>query len=197
MRACANMKTPSPERDLRGMMIQALIASPKQALLRNLWPVRPANLLMEFPAAVQRHGEIGTGNVDLLARTGGGRWSTFVVCELKVDGTTPYDALVQAIHYASALDVEVNGIIDKLPPADQSIYRSLFGSNSTSQEPLRFGAMAIIPNRPGVEAKTQEALDTLGTSNNWLDVMLFDSPVEGQFRPVRRFRSAGDLLSKV
>jgi len=191
IRACANMKRPSPERDLQGVIVQALSTSPKHELLQNLWPVRPANCMMEFPAPVDRNGHIGTGNIDLLARTGRGRWPTFVVCELKVDRTTPYDALVQAIHYAAALDVEVNGITHELPPADRSIYRSLFGSNLTAQAPLRFGAMAIIPNGRGVEAATRKALDNLDTSNAWLDVMLFDPREDEQFRPVLRFRSEG------
>ena len=191
IRACAQMKPSSPERHLQGEIFRELSTSPKHELLRNLRPVCPANCLMEIPAAVQRHGRVGTGNIDLLARTGRGRWSTFVVCELKVDTTTPYDAMVQAIQYAAALDVEVNGITNELPPADRSIYRSLFGSSSTAQYPLRFGAMAIVPNLPGAEAKARTALENLDTRNAWLDVMLFDRREDGQFRPVLRFRSAG------
>lgn len=191
IRACAQMKPSSPERHLQGEIFRELSTSPKHELLRNLRPVCPANCLMEIPAAVQRHGRVGTGNIDLLARTGRGRWSTFVACELKVDTTTPYDALIQAIQYAAALDVEVNGIAHELPPANRSIYRSLFGSSSTAQDPLRFGAMAIVPNLPGAEAKARTALDDLGTSSAWLDVMLFDPSDVGRFRPERRFRNAG------
>lgn len=191
IRACANMKRTSPERHLQGVIVQALSTSPKHKLLQNLRPVRPANCMMEIPTPVDRYGNIGTGNIDILARTGRGRWPTFVICELKVDTTTPYDAMVQAIRYAVALDVEVNGITHELKPANRSVYRSLFGSNLTSQEPLRFGAMAIVPNHPGAEAKARTALDDLGTSSAWLDVMLFDPREDEQFRPVLRFRSAG------
>lgn len=191
IRACRDMKPPSPERDLQGVIFRDMSTSPKHELLQNLWPVRPANCLMEIPTAVQRQGRVGTGLIDLLARTGRGRWPTFVACELKVDSTTPYDAMVQAIQYAAALDVEVNGIPHVLKPADRSNYRSLFGSSSTARDPLRFGAMAIIPNGRGVEAAAQRALDKLGTSSAWLDVMLFDRSEDGQFRPVLRLRDAG------
>jgi len=191
IRACSNMKQPSPERDLQGVILHDLLKSPKHELLRNLWPVRPANCLMEIPTAIQRRGQIGTGNIDLLVRTGRGRWPTFVICELKVDKTTPYDAMVQAIHYAVALDVEVNGIANEIEPADRALYRFLLGSNSTAQDPLRIGAMAIIPNRPGVEKATHEALDTLSANSSWLDVMLFDRGENGEFRPVLRMRDVG------
>jgi hypothetical protein len=148
--------------------------------------------MMEYPAAVNRHGRIGktAGTIDLLARTGRGRWPTFVVCELKEDATTPYDAMVQAIRYAAALDTEVNGISYELPPANRSIYRKLFGSRSSALDPLRFGAMAIIPNRRGAKEAAQRALDDLGASGAWLDVMLFDGADDGQFRPALRLRDA-------
>ena len=191
IRECANMMRPSPERDLQGVIVQDLSMSPKHELLQNLQPVRPANCMMEIPSAVKRNGDIGTGNIDILARTGRGRSTTCVVCELKVDKTTPYDTMVQAIHYAAALDVEVNGIKHELEPADRSVYRVLFGSNSTSKNPLRFGAMAIVPNGPGIEAAAQRALENLGTNSAWLDVMLFNRSDDGRFRPVFRFSDAG------
>lgn len=184
-----SLRRASVERRVQGEVVRELLKTPKHRLLQNLWPVRPANCMMEIPTAIERRGRVGTGNIDLLARTGRGRWPTFVVCELKTDSTTtPYNALVQAIRYAAALDVEVNGISHRLPPADRSVYRRLFGSNSKAQHPLRFGAMAIVPSRRGVADDAKKALNALDTSDAWLDVMLFDGAQDGQFRPTLRLR---------
>ncbi len=146
---------------------------------------------MEIPTAVTAAGKIGTGNIDVLARMGRGRNVRYVVCELKADKTTPYDAMVQAIHYAAALSVEVNGIEHEIEPADWSVYRSFFGSKSTSQEALRFGAMAIIPNAHGVKGAARKALDDLEADDAWLDVMLFDRDKHGDLRPRYRLTGAG------
>ncbi|MDA9982977.1 hypothetical protein N9H39_09680 [Gammaproteobacteria bacterium] len=180
---------PSHERELQGIFVRDMSSSPKHDLLKNLQPVRPARCMMEIPAAVNASGEIRTGNIDILARMREGRSTRYVVCELKVDKTAPYDAMVQAIHYATALDIEVNGIENEIEPANKSVYHFLFGSKSTSQGALRFGAMAIIPNGLGVEGASRKALDDLDTQDAWLDVMLFEW--KGKLIPICRLKDGG------
>jgi len=191
IRKRAEKTKPSPERELQGVLVRDMSSSPKHDLLKNLHPVLPARCMMEIPAAVTADGSIGTGNIDVLARTGRGRNVRYVVCELKVDKTTPYGAMVQAIRYAAALSVEVNGIEDEIEPADRSVYRSFFGSKSTLQEALRCGAMAIIPNARGAEAAARKALDDLDADDAWLDVMLFDWDKHGDLLPRYRLAGAG------
>ena len=100
-------------------------------------------------------------------------------------------AMKQAIQYLAALDVEVNGINNEIDPADRAVYRTLFGSNSTSQAKLRFGAMAIIPSRYGVEDEARKTLEVLDGGNVWLDIMLFDRSESGHSQAVLRLRGSG------
>jgi hypothetical protein len=188
IRSRANIK-PMCEREIQGVIVRDMSLRSKHELLQNLRPVRPAKCMMEIPTAVTEPGKIGTGNIDILARTRTGRSTTYVVCEVKVDKTTPYDAMVQAIQYAAALNVEVNGITGEIKPADRSVYRALFGSRSTAQDPMCFGAMAIIPNGKDVKAQALRTRDELGTRSAWLDVMLFDKNEDGEFRPVFRVKN--------
>ena len=174
IRARGESIKPSRERELQGIFVREMSSSRKHNLLKNLQPVIPAGCMMEIPAAVKASGDRGTGNIDVLARTGSGRSTRYIVCELKVDKTRPYDAMLQAIHYAAALDIEVNGIENEIKPANRSVYRLLFGSKSTSQDALRFGAMAIIPNGRGAEGASRKALDDLDAQGAWLDVMLYE-----------------------
>lgn len=136
-----------PERHVQGHMSARFRAlfdggeSPPGGLV----PVRPAGCMMEIPTAVaaSKTLQVGGGAIDILARTGRGRSGWFIACELKkLDSTErPADVLRQAIRYATALDIEVNGR-GLLPPADAAIYRELFGGSGTAA--IRFGALAAI-----------------------------------------------------
>jgi hypothetical protein len=174
--ATAAERTLVPERTAQGQLLRSFFATPKHPLLRNLSPVAPAGFMMEIPAPVAASGALtdGTGNIDLLLRTGRGRNSRFVVCELKKPGAAidPYTVLRQAIRYATALCVEVNGIEGAIAPANPALYRKLYGASGNSK--LRFGAMAAIDAQN--EPRVREALVVLHPPARpaaWLEVLLY------------------------
>ncbi len=165
-----------PERTAQGQLLRSFFATPKHALLRNLSPVAPAGFMMEIPAPVAASNALkdGTGNIDLLLRSGRGRYAGFVVCELKKPGATidPYVVLRQAIRYAAALNVEVNGIEGVIKPANSSLYRKLYGATGDSK--LRFGSMAAIDakNERNVSSAF-EALAVPARPEAWVEVLLY------------------------
>lgn len=136
-----------PEREVQGNMSARFRAlfDDAQRPPGGLVPVRPVGCMMEIPTAVaaSKKLKVGGGAIDILARTGRGRTGWFIACELKKPKATdhPRDVLRQAIRYATALDVEVNGR-GLLPPADAAVYRELFGGSGSAA--LRFGALAAI-----------------------------------------------------
>lgn len=164
-----------PERDVQGHMsarFRALFGD-AQKPVGGLVPVRPAGCMMEIPTAVAASSklQIGGGAIDILARTGRGRTGWFVACELKrYDSAEPAaDVLRQAIRYATALDIEVNGC-GLLPPADSACYRELFGGSGSA--PLRFGALAAIS-----ALRREEVTDALAELEapkaTWLGALLY------------------------
>jgi len=165
-----------PERTTQGRLVRSFFEGKKHELLRQLKPVAPDGFMMEMPAPVSASGplKVGTGNIDLLLHAGQGRNARFVVCELKKPGAAidPYVALRQAICYAAALDVEVNGIEGAIAPADRSLYRKLFGT--TGESKLRFGVLAAIDekNEAGV-AKAFEVLAPPPRPSAWVEVLLY------------------------
>jgi hypothetical protein len=129
----------------------------------------PAGCMMEMPAAVTAKLTIGTGNIDIMARSYAG-W--FIACELKAPGSSerPDRVLRQAIRYAAALDAEINGISNLLEPGDRAIYRTLFGA--TGQASLRFGALAIVAVREDDDGSAVEALRNLRVPRGaWVGVL--------------------------
>lgn len=174
-----------PERDIQGHMsahFRALFDD-EQKPFGGLVPVRPAGCMMEIPTAVaaSKKLQVGGGSIDILARTGRGRSGWFVACELKKPESTEraYDVLCQAIRYATALDVEINGR-GLLPPADAAVYRELFGGSGSA--PLRFGALAAISTLQ--RDQVSEALVELAPpKNTWLGALLYKKEA-GRLRAV-------------
>lgn len=165
-----------PERDVQGHMsarFRALFDG-AQKPLGGLVPVRPAGCMMEIPTAVaaSKTLQVGGGAIDILARTGRGRTGWFVACELKrYDSTERADGvLLQAIRYAIALDVEINGR-GVLPPADATVYRELFGGSGSA--PLRFGALAAISAVRRDEV-TRAFAELAPPKNTWLGALLYE-----------------------
>lgn len=193
--ACSS-KPRSPERDAQGALVRAMFARGKHQLLAGLRPVRPAGCMMEIPVPVKASDRLdwGTGNVDVLVRAVGGPAARFVICELKRPGlrVDPYDVLTQAIRYAAALDVEVNGIEgeDGIQPADASLYRELFGATGSAK--LRLGAMAAIYTDVGsaedTVARVRDAMSALSPSpTDWLDVLTYTERC-GEYEPKWRWQ---------
>jgi hypothetical protein len=191
--ACAS-RPRSPERKAQGVLVRAMFARGKHRLLARLRPVRPAGCMMEIPVPVTASDGLGlgTGNVDVLVRAVGGPAARFVICELKRPGlkADPYRVLTQAIRYAAALDVEVNGIEGEagIEPADASLYRKLFGATGSAK--LRFGAMAAIYTDEGSAEDTvalvRDAISALSPSpRDWLDVLTYTER-DGEYEPIWR-----------
>ncbi|MEZ4399363.1 MAG: hypothetical protein R3B06_05055 [Kofleriaceae bacterium] len=134
----AATRTVVPERAAQGGLVRSFFASEKATVLAGLAPVIHEGFMIEIPTCVAASGALkcGTGNVDLLLHAGQGRNARFVVCELKRPGAgaaaDPYPALRQAIQYASAMDIEVNGIDGLLEPADVELYREFYAAYSAS-----------------------------------------------------------------
>lgn len=167
---------PVPEREVQGRLtrqLRALFADDKENRPRGgLAPVRPAGCMMEIPTAVAASAalRLGTGTVDVMARTGRGTGS-FIACELKEPNARVrvYDVLAQAIRYAAALDIEVNGN-DRIGPANFAGYRTLFGA--TGNAALRFGAMAVVSVRCADDV--DDAFGRLAPpAGTWLGVLLY------------------------
>lgn len=139
----------------------------------GLVPVRPAGCMMEIPTAVAASStlKVGGGAIDILARTGRGRTGWFVACELKKPDSSEhvYDVLRQAIRYATALDVEVNGF-GALPPAEPDVYRELFGGTGSARP--RFGALAAVSALQ--HEQVSDALLALAPpKNSWIGTLLY------------------------
>lgn len=170
-----------PERDVQGRMCARFRAlfDVAQKPIGGLVPVRPAGCMMEIPTAVaaSKTLRIGGGAIDILARTGRGRSGWFVVCELKRHDSAERadEVLRQAIRYATALDVEVNGC-GFIPPADSAFYRELFGGSGSA--PLRFGALAAISALRREEVSRALA-ELAPPKNTWLGALLYTQDESG------------------
>ncbi len=171
---CALSKA-MPERDVQGQMsarFRALFDGAEKPL-GGLVPVRPTGCMMEIPTAVaaSKTLHVGGGAIDILARTGRGRTGWFVACELKRSESAELaeDVLRQAIRYATALDVEVNGC-GLLPPADATVYRELFGGSGGAR--LRFGALAAV-SALRRDQVVQALSDLSPPTNTWLGALLY------------------------
>lgn len=194
--ACAT-RPRSPERDAQGALVRAMFARGKHPLLSRLQPVRPAGCMMEIPAPVTSDGlGVRAGNVDVLVRADRGPSARFIVCEIKAPGlkTRPHAVMEQAIRYAAALDVEVNGDGEGgIKPADASVYRSFFGATGSAR--VRFGAMAAIYATDAAVADTvglvQEAMRTLSPPpTEWLDAIAYTERASSDYEPIWRWSTS-------
>jgi hypothetical protein len=108
--SCETLR-PQPERSAWKPVVRWMLATKEPGTLTGLRPVMPAGCMMEMPVAVTANLAVGTGNIDILARSGRGRAGRFIACELKAPDANvkSYLVLRQAIRYAAALDAEING----------------------------------------------------------------------------------------
>lgn len=177
---CGQSKS-MPEREVQGQMsarFRALFESAAKPP-GGLVPVRPAGCMMEIPTAVaaSKTLQVGGGAIDILARTGRGTTGWFVACELKRHDSSEHveDVLRQAIRYATALDVEVNGA-GFLPPADAATYRELFGGSGNTR--LRFGALAAV-SALRRDQITRAFRDLDPPKRTWLGALLYTQDSNG------------------
>lgn len=169
-----NLPAHTPELQVQLQLVNRL-RGPKadDRELTNLQPVMPFGFPTELATVVNSRGNSATGNMDILARTGGGRaGGQFVVLELKKPNLSKKDvakAFEQAIGYAAALNFEANGF-DEAQPIDEVVnYRRLFSSRAGtsadySNKPLVAHAAVVVHESNRDDAKrVLETLDLEGT----------------------------------
>lgn len=136
---CATVKGAKAhnEREIQWQLANALQSG--DDALRNLQPVTWNGCYTEIGVSVNKTGQPGTGNIDLLVRRGKGGQRGFIVFELKKPGDKGIvKALQQALRYATALNCEANeGDTD-----NQANYHVVFGSRGKAK--LKVGAAVVL-----------------------------------------------------
>jgi len=139
------------EREIQWRLANAL--GRKTPALRNLGPVKWHGRATEIGVSINKKGDIGTGNIDLVVRRGAGGDRGYLVFEVKAPGDTNIEAaLVQALRYASALHVEAN----LGSAANRANYNAVFESTSTAK--LTIGAVVVMEDSASVRAKASRLL---------------------------------------
>jgi len=128
------------EREIQWILADALKAPGKPEVLERMKPVTWNGRFVEIGVSINKKGNPGTGNIDLLViRRGGNQGSRFLVFELKNPGDTNVKAaLDQAIQYATALSVEANDGGKE----NQKLYNRVFDSNGVGK--LVIGAVVVL-----------------------------------------------------
>lgn len=145
------------EREIQWQLAQELKSDTKGPF-KNLQPVTWNGRFTEIGVSITMHGNLGTGNIDLVVR----RKRGFLVFELKKPGDSEIeDALTQASRYAIALNIEANeGGKENLKN-----YRAVFGARGDSE--LNIGAVAVLEDNEAVRKKAHEILPLFrGNTNN-------------------------------
>lgn len=125
------------EREIQWQLANALQTG--DDALRNLQPVTWNGCYTEIGVSVNKTGQPGTGNIDLLVRRGKGGQRGFIVFELKKPGDKGIEkALKQALRYATALNCEAN----EGGQVNQSNYHAVFGSGGKAK--LKIGAAVVL-----------------------------------------------------
>ena len=175
LRSFESLPPGSAELQIQHGLVKRLDANDKRRdnpELVAMRPVVPLGLPTEIATSINLKGDVGTGNVDILARTyGEGRrrdGGDFIVLELKQPSFKAKQvpgALRQAIQYAAALTIEANALVG--PDRDDAAvaYRQFFSDDRESEtakyagKPIVVHAVVVLPD--GLEAAAARALSNL------------------------------------